>query len=273
MSQPRREDPAPAEEWSDLIDEFDRWKEAGKVATLWWRDDDAMEPGDRLDRLLSISGGTPIALAVVPAGADERLAEWLAHTLRSRRSARLFVLQHGWRHQNHAVGGKKSEFPAERSGEAVARDLAAGRRRLAALFEARALPVLAPPWNRFDCRFLPLLVECGLSGISTVGARRSVSPGLGVGAANTHVDLVAWTGDRRFVGDHAALRGLIAHLSARRSETVDAAEPTGILTHHLVQDEATGTFLRKLVVISRAHPAVRWLDATEVFPKDGWSLP
>ena len=269
MSQPRREDPAPAEQWSDLIDELDRWKEAGQVATLWWRDDDAVEPTDRLDRLLSISGDVPIALAVVPAGADVRFAEWLAHPLRSRQTAHLFVLQHGWRHQNHAVGSKKSEFPPEHPREMVASDLAAGRSRLATIFEARALPVLAPPWNRFDCRFLSLLVDCGLRGISGAGPRRPVPPTPGVATANVHVDLVAWTGNRGFVGEDIALRGLIAHLSARRCGRVDAAEPTGILTHHLVQDEATGTFLRKLVAISGVHRAVRWLDAKEVFATDG----
>lgn len=273
MSQPRREDPAPAEQWSDLIDELDRWKQAGKVATLWWRDDDAVEPSGALDRLLSIGGDVPIAIAVVPAGADLRLAEWLAHPIRSGQTAHLFVLQHGWRHQNHALNGKKSEFTPERSRVAVASDLAAGRRRLAAFFDTRALPVLAPPWNRFDCRFLSLLVGCGLRGISGAGPRRSFHPVPGVVAANIHVDLVAWAGNRGFVGEDVALRGLIGHLSARRSGRVDAAEPTGILTHHLVQDETTGTFLRKLVAISRAHPAVRWLDATVVFPEGSWSLP
>ena len=273
MSQPRGEDPAPAQQWSDLIDEFDRWKEAGKVATLWWRDDDAVGPSDRLDCLLSISGDVPIALAVVSAGTDERLGEWLAHPLRSRQTARLFILQHGWRHENHTLAGKKSEFPPERSAEAVASDLAAGRTRLAALFGARALPVLAPPWNRFDCRFLSLLADCGLSGISRVGPRRSAHPAPGIAAANIQVDLVEWAGHRGFVGRDVALRGLIAHLRARRSGKVDAAEPTGILTHHLVQDEATSAFLRKLVAISGVHRAVRWLDATEVFAKDGCFLP
>jgi hypothetical protein len=273
MSQLRREDLAPAVRWSDLIDEFDRWRDAGRVATLWWRDDDAASPSERLDRLFSISGDIPIALAVIPAGADSRLAAWLAHPLRSRQTARLFVLQHGWRHQNHAVDGKKSEFPRERSRPAVACDLATGRMRLVTLFEARALPVLAPPWNRFDCRFLSLLVDRGLSGISSVGPRRSVRPAPGVVAANVHVDLVAWTGDRGFIGEEAALHGLIAHLRARRSTEVDAEEPTGILTHHLVQDELTDEFLRKLVAITGAHRAVRWLDATEVFVKGVCSRP
>jgi len=273
MSQLRREDLAPAVRWSDLIDEFDRWSDAGRVATLWWRDDDAAGPSERLDRLLSISGDIPIALAVIPAGADSRLAVWLAHPSRSRQTAHLFVLQHGWRHQSHAVDGKKSEFPPERSRRAVADDLAAGRMRLVMLFEAHSLPVLAPPWNRFYCRFLSLLPDCGLAGISRVGPRRSVRPAPGVVAANVHVDLVAWTGDRGFIGEEAALRGLIGHLRARRSKGVDAGEPTGILTHHLVQDEATDTFLRKLAAITGGHRAARWLDATEVFARGVCSLP
>src|SRR5205085_11937535 len=110
----RSEGRAPAAQWSDLIAEFDRWIEAGQVATLWWRDDDAVGPSDQLDRLLSISGDIPIALAVIPDGADPRLATWLAHPVRSRQTARLFVLQHGKRHQNHAIDGKKSEFPPVR---------------------------------------------------------------------------------------------------------------------------------------------------------------
>jgi hypothetical protein len=273
MSGLRREDLAPAVRWSDLIDEFDRWTEAGQVATLWWRDDDATGPSNRLERLLSISGDIPIALAVVPAAADARLAGWLAEPSRSRQTARLFVLQHGWRHQSHAVDGKKSEFPAERSCRAVTCDLAAGRARLVTLFEARALPILAPPWNRFDYRFLPLLVDCGVGGISGAGPRRSVRPAPGVVAANVHVDLVAWKGDRGFIGEEAALSGLIRHLHARRSNRVDAEEPTGILTHHLVQDEATDTFLGRLAAITGAHRAARWVDATEVFATGVYSLP
>jgi hypothetical protein len=273
MSQLRRKDLAPVVRWSDLLDELDRWREAGRVATLWWRDDDAVGPSDRLDRLLSITGDIPIALAVIPACADSRLAAWLAHPFRSRQTARLFVLQHGWRHQSHAVDGKKSEFPAERSRPAVACDLAEGRRRLVTLFEARALPVLAPPWNRFDCRFLSLLVDCGLSGISSVGPRLPGRPAPDVVAANVHVDLVAWTGDRGFIGEEAALRGLVGHFRARRSAGVDAEEPTGILTHHLVQDEATDTFLRKLAAITGVHRAARWLDATQVFARGVCSLP
>jgi hypothetical protein len=54
-------------------------------------------------------------------------------------------------------------------------------------------------------------------------------------------------------------------LQARRLGEGDNDEPTGILTHHLVQDEATDAFLRRLVTITEEHPAARWLDAAEVF--------
>jgi hypothetical protein len=265
MNHLQREDLAPAVGWSDLIDELDRWEEAERVATLWWRDDDAARPSSQLDRLLSISGEIPISLAVIPGEADARLAAWLAHPSRSRQTRRIAVLQHGWRHKNHAVKGKKSEFPPERCREAVASDLAAGRTRLAALFEVRALPVLAPPWNRFDCSFLPLLSACGLGAISSVRPRQSAWPAPGIIAANVHVDLVAWAGARGFIGERAALGGLIGHLRARRLAEVDAEEPTGILTHHLVQDEATDAFLRRLAAYAGAHRAACWLDATEVF--------
>src|SRR5689334_15237516 len=101
--------------WSDLVRELDRWEEAGRTATLWWRDDDAAKPTSALERLIGIAPGIPIALAVIPAQAEEGLAVWLAALERSGQRAHIAILQHGWRHVNHSsVGKKKSEFPEGR---------------------------------------------------------------------------------------------------------------------------------------------------------------
>jgi hypothetical protein len=262
MRQLPRADLATTTGWPDLVDELDRWGDAGRVATLWWRDDDAAAASAGLDSLAAIAGDIPISLAVIPAAVDPRLAEWLTHP---SRSPRLAVLQHGWRHLNYATDRKKSEFPRERSCRAVASDLTAGRERLTALFGIRAFAVLAPPWNRFDPCFLPLLATCGLDAISRVKPRRAACPAPGITEVNVHVDLIAWAENRAFVGEEAALRDLVGHLRARRLAEVDAEEPTGILTHHLVQDEATDAFLRRLVVVTGAHPAARWLEAAEMF--------
>ncbi len=254
--------------WPDLMAEFDRWEEAGKVATLWWRDDDAVAPTARLGRLLSIASGVPVSLAVIPADAEQQLAQWLADYLRSAPKASVAVLQHGWRHLNHSGVGKKSEFPAERPRSDVASELAAGRARLSDLFGTRAQPVLVPPWNRFDDSFLGLLACCGLNGISRARPRSAAPRATGVVEANIHVDLVAWKGSRGFIGEDAALGGLVQHLRARRLRAMCAEEPTGILTHHLIQDEATDAFLDRLTAVTVAHPAVLWLDAREIFTPD-----
>ena len=265
MSQLPRVAPVMAAGWPDVVDELDRWRDAGRVATLWWRDDDAVAPSAMLDRLVTIAGTVPIALAVIPAEAESELVVWFSRAARSAAGPSLVVLQHGWRHSNHSDGGKKSEFPPKRHCDEVASDLAEGRSRLTQLFGTRALPVLVPPWNRFDDSFLPLLRDCGISAISRVKPRRAASPVPGLIEANVHVDLVAWAGDRGFIGEGAALGSLVGHLRARRVGSACDEEPTGILTHHLVQDAATDAFLRRLVAVTGAHAAAHWLDATKVF--------
>jgi hypothetical protein len=230
------------------------------VGTLWWRDDDAASATAELDRLFVAARDVPIALAVIPALAEPALAARLASA-----AAPVGVLQHGWRHADHARGGRKSEFPPERSQAAAAADLFAGRARLAELFGAAALAVLAPPWNRFDDRFLPLLAACGIGAISQAGPRRRRWPLPGVFAANVHVDLVDWAGGGGFVGEDVALDRLVGHLRGRRLGFFDRAEPTGIMTHHRVQDGAAEKFLERLLALTLAHPAARWLAAGEVF--------
>ncbi|MGH7047889.1 MAG: polysaccharide deacetylase family protein [Stellaceae bacterium] len=248
--------------WSDLAHELDLWSGEGRTATLWWRDDDAVAAGNRLDRLLEIAGDTPVSLAVIPARAEPGLAARLAGSVLS--GSRIAVLQHGWNHANQSET-RKSEFPAERSATAVAADLGAGRTRLAALFAGHALAVLAPPWNRIADCFLPRLGRCGIAALSRLGPRRAAWPAAGLFEANVHVDLVAWRTGRGFVGEAAALGGLVGHLRARRLGGADSGEPSGILTHHLVQDAATSDFLDRLVRLTSAHPAVRWLSGAEVF--------
>jgi peptidoglycan/xylan/chitin deacetylase (PgdA/CDA1 family) len=249
-------------DWSDLSRELDHWGEAGRAATLWWRDDDATAPNGRLDRLLALAGDVPVALAVIPAMAEPELASWLA-----QRAPGADVAQHGWRHANHARDRKKSEFPAARPAAAVEMELAAGHARLKALFGDRALAVLVPPWNRLDARFLPLLAGCGITALSCSGPRRALCAAPGISAANVHIDLVAWREDRGFIGAAAALGGIVTHLRARRLSLVDAAEPTGILTHHAIEDAGAEAFLRTLLVRTRRHGAVRWLAAREVFAR------
>ncbi len=253
-----RLDQATTAEWSDLEDELDRWGLAGRVAVLWWRDDDAVTQTSQLSDLLRLADEVPVALAVIPALARPELATAFDdHPL-------VTVLQHGWQHANWAQHGKKSEYPEGRSAAAVAAEIGAGQARLKALFGPRALPALAPPWNRFAGEFLPLLCANGIAGISTMVSPSGAALPPGLVAIDVHVDLVAWRGDRGFIGAAAALGSLVGHLRASRLGAAASTGPIGILTHHLIMDGPTAAFLDRLVVLTRAHEAAHWANAAEL---------
>jgi peptidoglycan/xylan/chitin deacetylase (PgdA/CDA1 family) len=254
----------PAEQaWAALDGELDLWAEAGRAATLWWRDDDAALVTPELERLLDLGArrAVPLALCVIPG----RMAPDLGARLAAR--AGVSVLQHGWRHINHAGPGEGGwELGDHRPLAQVQEDLEAGSLRLAEAFGAQALPVLVPPWNRISDRVRDALPALGLIGLSTFGARERAEPAPGLLQVNVHCDPVKWKRGRGFAGTARALDDLSGHLAARRTGAVDPLEPTGLVTHHLALDPPAWDFVAELLRRTRAHPAAQWLAAAEVFP-------
>ena len=247
-------------DWHDLRQELDTWEAAGRCATLWWRDDDAVHPAPALDRLLALAGdlAVPVALAVIPADTGAPLRDRLAAD-----GAEAWVLQHGWAHADHSAGGERqNEYGPERPIDVRVAELAAGWRKLAGF--PRAWPALVAPWNRIDAALLPALPRAGLAGVSTLGPRGAPAAAAGVRQVNVHVDIINWQ-TRRFAGTGAALDQLLAHLRARRQGRAEAAEPTGVMTHHAFHDEDCWNFIRELIPATRRHPAARWLNAAEAF--------
>ena len=238
--------------WEDLARELDAWGTAERAATLWWRDDDAVAPSQALARLnqLGDAHGVVPALAVVPKMAEPALPGTA-------------LLQHGYAHTNHGMT-KKAELGADRPAATVAGELQTGRRRLLDLFADRVLPVLAPPWNRIAPEVVALLPALGFRGLSTYQPRAQAEAAPGLTQVNTHADIIDWR-ERRFVGDDMAAGAVLRHLIDRRLGRVDPAEPTGILTHHLVHDAPAWRFLERLLKFTRAHPAIRWLTPAQAF--------
>lgn len=233
-----------ADPWQALADELDLWPEP---AEFWWRDDDAAAWSPALERLVEALDGVPFALAVIPAEAAADLPG--------------AILQHGWRHGNHAgPAEKKAEFGPHRPQETMLAELEAGRERLEALYGGRFLAVLAPPWNRIEPALAARLPAAGWRGLSVFRPRRSPFE------TNAHVDPVAWRTHRGFRGEAEALGDIAAHLRARRTGTVDRSEPTGILSHHLVADEAGFAFFREFACFVAAHPRAGWRDPATLWP-------
>jgi len=242
--------------WQRLEAELDVWRPG--EATFWWRDDDASAPTDALDQLLELAP-QPLALAVIPQGLDPNLAGHLG-------GRPVTVLQHGFAHRNHEpTGRKKAELGSARSPAAMCAELAQGREALTAAFGSRALPVLVPPWNRISPELAAILATEGYCGLSTHGPRAGDRQKFGLVWANTHVDIIDWHGGRGFIGPVAAIELAIAHLRARREGLIDGAEPTGLLTHHLVMDAEGFDFTRAFLACTARYPAVQWVPARAIF--------
>ena len=259
--------------WQALHQELDAWRETGQVATFWWRDDDAVDCCPALDRLLDLSARNhaPLNLAVIPARATDALAARLA-----RAPVRVAVMQHGFDHANHAPAGEKSmELGRHRPKVAICEDLVRGSAMLNERFGTQAVPVLVPPWNRIAAELVPALAALGFRGLSAHTARTAMRPAEGLVACNTHLDVMRWRPERGFLGEDEALGSLIGHLRARRQaraeppagapHAAEPDEPSGLLTHHLVMDDAAWAFVSRLLEVLAGHPAARWSTADEAF--------
>lgn len=245
--------------WRALDEEIGRWRDAGRVAELWWRDDDAVDASAALDRLLGLhrDSEVPVALAVVPAKATMALAARLAN------EPGVDVLQHGYVHANHAPpSDRKSELGLHRPAMLVLGELGTGWLALEKLFGPRALPVLVPPWNRIAPSLVPALPEIGFAGLSTFARRPRAEAVKGLRQVNAHLDLVDWKGRRGFIGTETALDVLVAALCDARCLS---SEPLGVLSHHLAMDEAGWGFLRSLLEKLSTLSGVRLRAANRIF--------
>lgn len=235
--------------------EIERWRSDGLILPNWWRDDDAVRPTPALDRLLALAEKfeAPIHLAVIPEPAMRELAK------RLDTAADAFVFVHGWKHVNHAPPSqKKAEFGPHRPVAAMLEEIAAGRRRLGELFGQRALPVFTPPWNRITPDVVGELAAGGFTALSTFTPRGEKFAAPGLLQVNTHLDPVAWKAGGGLLDPSLLDAQLARELAARRTGTADNAEPYGILTHHLVQDDATWAFTEHLLDMLMSSGIARW---------------
>lgn len=246
--------------WSELDLELQRWKAAGETPAFWWRDDDAVAPSARLDRLLDLSDrfALPVHLAVVPANLSPDLGA------RLRAASYVQVIQHGFAHvNNEPSGARASEIGQHRPLQDTLQDLRAGRARLLAADLPGLLPALAPPWNRIGDKVIPHLPGLGFRLLSAMHARQSPEPVPGLAQVNIHFDPIRWKGGASFRGEAGILGGITEHLAQKRMGLADRDEPTGLSTHHLQTWDEVWDFLDLLLERLTRPDAGRWHRLSE----------
>ncbi|MFN4011530.1 MAG: polysaccharide deacetylase family protein [Pannonibacter sp.] len=239
-----------------LTAHLDWFAERGTKVRFWWRDDDAIAPTPALERLLAAANAhdVDVGLAVIPKTATQALAD------RLRDEPHAVVLQHGWQHLNHQrkdLGEKAAEFGDRRAPEEALAELVAGRERLEALFPAAFVPAFVPPWNRIAPPLARQLADAGLKGLSTFTWETLIPA-----QVQTHLDIIKWKKDRRFIGWASASERLELQFQRRRNT---GGEPLGILTHHLDHDAGCEAFVEEFLAIAAHHPGAAWPRIADLF--------
>ena len=246
--------------WPLLDEALKRLADRQAPLPVWWRDDDAVSHTPALDRLLALARrfDLPLAVAAVPAEADASLAARLSG------EPLACVLVHGLGHANHeGEGAKKAEFGPARRLSRLIDDAGHGLHLARDRFGDMLLPVFVPPWNRIAPELVPALSKLGFDGLSTFGSRGIGEPPYGIVQVNTHVDPIDWHGGRGLRAVDAILADLASALVAHPDE--GAHEPIGLLTHHLVHDEATWAFCETLLARLAVSPMIRFQPPRKMF--------
>lgn len=237
-----------------IHDELDAWSAAGMVARFWWRDDDAVTNTVQLRRLLDIAREAKIIIAVgvIPEHADDSLVELLSHS-------ECCVWQHGWGHHSHTSG----EFGEDRALDMLVDNALTGARAMDRLFGVDGWQrVFVPPNHLIAMPFKALVPDLGYLGIS---AGVQLTPPIdGVMEVNAEIDIMNWY-EGKVQTDTVVCEMIVDQLRARRLGEIPTDHPVGILTHHLVFDDAAWILVSQLFTCLDLHPAVDIVRADMLF--------
>ena len=212
----------------------------------FFRADDVAVPGRNLAKLMDIfrRHRVPLCLAVVPAWLTSGRWQYLSD-LGARESALWCWHQHGWRHVNHEIEGKKQEFGASRNRSDIKRDLVKGKRRLEDIMESAFYPVFTPPWNRCSLSTLQLLRDLGYAAVSRSRGTQSKVPGE-LSEFLVNVDLHTRKEQDPAIGWRNLFNELQQSISSERC---------GIMIHHQRMNAAAFDFLEVLLKLLVRHKA------------------
>lgn len=255
--------------WVALREEFLRWRAQGLRARVWVRDDDACEVTPQLERLAGLAGrgALEIGLAVIPSRVTQGLVRFL-----DGGGARFVAMCHGWSHANYGSSEKPGEFGAERPLDVMKADAVRACRAFGVHFSGQPA-IFVPPFGCIAPEVEAVLGEVGFAGLSNgpsltlarlarLHAKFPALPpnplrALGTGRLDVHVDPIDWRRKTAHAREHIE-HELLGELRLRRKGYLPWRTPIGLLTHHLVHDEAIWSTCEDLLDVLKGEPAAEF---------------
>ncbi|MBO0858596.1 MAG: hypothetical protein J2P21_09045 [Chloracidobacterium sp.] len=215
---------------------------------VFFRNDDVDEDEASLRRLLKLflERNTPLNLGVIPGRLTAACAELLARSLIAAPEL-LELNQHGWRHDNHELEGRKCEFGASRAYAEQLADIAQGQARMTEAFGPNWFPVFIPPWNRCTDETRRAIDQLGFRAFSAKQGSAVVT-GYRFEEISISLDIYRWNGGARMKLAEDIIGELIRQLSKQQL--------IGVALHHKVMDDWAFAFLGSLLDTLAAHPFI-----------------
>lgn len=229
---------------------LDELQKQQRIVNVFFRDDDVDEDEPSLRALLALFSAleTPINLQIIPALLTDEAVQLLREA-QVQRPDLIELNQHGWRHINHEVEGRKCEFGASRSFDDQLADIAQGREVLEQAFGNAFSPVFTPPWNRCTQDTYRALDKLGFRALSQLQGGHSVAS-YKFRELSVTLDLFRWKGGAVMKSSEE----FIAELTAQLREL----NLVGIMLHHKVMGDAALTLLQMVISELRCSEAIRF---------------
>jgi hypothetical protein len=226
---------------------------------VFFRADDIGVPSDNFARLLALfmKHRAPLALAVVPAWTSG--TRWKIMKKLSEPGKGLWSWhQHGWRHVNHELEGKKQEFGPARNSREIQKDLLAGRNKLENMMGDDFYPLFTPPWNRCQGIALDFIKQYGYHAISRSQPCRPPAPE-GLKEVSVNVDLHT----RKTIDSFTAWADFFQEI-----ETALISGRCGFMIHHQLMNNAAFDFLDKALNCFKRSRKVRITGLPELISRN-----
>lgn len=237
-------------QWHTALRRFlDEKETEGRELHLFLRDDDVDEDEESLKHLLdlALARGVPMNLEIVPGRLTPACTATLKNVLRADR-ALLSLDQHGWKHSNHEMEGRKCEFGPSRSFTQQLNDIAQGKAILESTFEELFFPAFTPPWNRCTTDTYQALEELGFQVLSKDRGKDGIT-GYRFSEISTTLDLYTWKHGAHMKAPHEIVQVLMSQM--------DMLPIVGLLLHHKVMEREAFLFLDQLLAELTRSAAVR----------------